>query len=113
MKTTNHKFVFNWVNPLLLAVLIGLWLAKPVKAKNPGLNSLNGLFTPTQAEQFFQAGKDDFAQEVEIFIHPERYLQDDLLEINVESTNSLKQDPKPVDSEFSNLTDIYFVEPSR
>ena len=83
MKTNNKDFVFSWLNTLLVAVIMGFLTVLAVKAEsNFNFDVLNGLFTPTQSERFFQAGRENFEREVEIFNHPERYLEDDLLHID-------------------------------
>ena len=82
MKADNREFVFSWFNTLLVAVIIGLLTVLAANAENNfDFDMLNGLFSPRQSERFFQAGREDFEREVEIFNHPERYLRDDLLHI--------------------------------
>ncbi|MEM8828400.1 MAG: hypothetical protein AAGE96_03465 [Cyanobacteria bacterium P01_G01_bin.19] len=53
------------------------------------LDSLNGLFTPTQSERFFQAGRENFEREIEIFTHPEKYLRSDVLKIDPEAIKQM------------------------
>ena len=85
MKTINKSFICNSLETLLFAVFIGILAIMAAKAEgNFDFDVLNGLFTPTQASRFFEAGREDFAREVEIFNHPERYLSDDLLQIDPE-----------------------------
>jgi hypothetical protein len=82
---TGKNFVQSCFETFLLAVVIGVLEILAVKAQdNVDFEALNGLFTPTESARFFQAGRVDFAREVEIFNHPERYLGDNLLQINPE-----------------------------
>lgn len=86
-KNRANYFTSSSLETLLLALVLGLLTVMAAKANNnPDLNSLNGLFALTQAERFFQAGTEDFKREIKIFTHPERYLRDDLLKINRESS---------------------------
>jgi hypothetical protein len=82
---TDKNFVQSCLETFLLALIIGVLGVLAAKAQdNIDVQALNGLFTPTEATRFFQAGRVDFEREVEIFNHPERYLRDDLLQINPE-----------------------------
>ena len=92
MKTNNRDFEFSWVNTLVFAIVIGFLAVFTVRAEsNFNLDPLNGLFTPTQSERFFQAGREDFEQEVKFFNYPELYLRDDLLQIDPEIIEQLNQ----------------------
>lgn len=83
MKADNRDFRFSWFNTLVVAVVIGLLAVVAAKAENNfNFDLISGLFTPTQSERFFQAGREDFEREVAIFNHPELYLRDDLLQIS-------------------------------
>ncbi|MEM7759608.1 MAG: hypothetical protein AAF298_15995 [Cyanobacteria bacterium P01_A01_bin.40] len=106
MKTNTSGFVFSWFNSLMVAVAIIIFSAvATAKGQNyskaiAGVPSIprsvtNGLFTPTQAERFFQAGREDFAREVKIFNHSELYLGDKLLQIDPELVEQMHQ-PQPV-----------------
>lgn len=82
MKNNKH-FVHSCLETCLLAVIIGVLGVLAAKAQdNIDVQALNGLFTPTESTRFFQAGRENFEKEVEIFNHPERYLRDDFLQIN-------------------------------
>lgn len=54
-------------------------------------NVINGLFTPTQSQRFFEEGRIAFEREVEIFNHPERYQGEDLLQFDRELIEQMKQ----------------------
>lgn len=98
MKTNNRNFVRNCWETLLVAAIIGFLTIFAVKAEsNLNFDALNGLFTPTQSERFFQAGRADFKREVEIFNHPELYLRDDLLQIDPELIEQMDRYNSAVD----------------
>lgn len=82
MKISTRNFVYSSFNSLLIAVAIVIITAIATANAQDNLNVLNGLFTPTSAQRFFQVGRENFEQEVEIFIHPERYVTEDLLRID-------------------------------
>ena len=84
----NNNFLRSNVETLLMAIVIGILIVTAAKGEsNFDFDVLNGLFTPTQSERFFQAGREDFErQEVEFLNHPEIYLKDDLLQIEPESS---------------------------
>lgn len=92
MKADDRNFVFSWFNTLLLATIIGFLTVIAAKAENDlNFDALNGLFTPTQSEKFFQAGREDFEREIKFFNHPERYLREDLLKIDSELIEQMNQ----------------------
>ena len=86
MKSQNNNFVRSSVETLLMAVIIGILIVTAAKSESKfDFDVLNGLFTPTQSERFFQAGREDFERrEVEFLNHPEIYLKDDLLQMDSE-----------------------------
>lgn len=98
MKTTTLGYVFNWVTSLIMAMAIVILAAmttakaqKGIEPNNIDLNMIDGLFTPTESQRFFQAGREDFAREIRIFLHPERYLKDDILQIDPELRQQMHQ----------------------
>lgn len=83
MRTNNTSpFVFNWFNAVAVAIAIVITAAIGTAKGQDYYDAINGLFTPTQAENFFQTGREDFEREIEIFNHPERYFKDDFLQID-------------------------------
>lgn len=92
MKTNNTSpFVFKWFNVIIVAIAIVITAAIGTAKGQDYYDVINGLFTPNQSERFFQAGREDFEREVEIFNHPERYLNEDLLQINPELVDRMNQ----------------------
>ncbi|HEY9767637.1 MAG TPA: hypothetical protein V6C71_03905 [Coleofasciculaceae cyanobacterium] len=95
MKTNTSGFVFNCFNSLLLAIAVMLAAITTAKAQ-VYFDVIDGLFTPTQSDRFFQAGREDFEREIELFTHPERYRSNDLLQIDpklIEQMNRSRQLP--------------------
>lgn len=87
-----RALIYDSLETLLVALIIGLLAVMAVKAESsPDLDSLNGLFTPTQSERFFQDGRENLEREIKIFTHPEKYLRDDLLQIDPESLEQVNR----------------------
>ena len=105
MKTNNSNLNFfsNSFNTLLLAVALGMLVVVAAKAEsNFNFDVLNGLFTPTQSERFFQAGREDFEREIDIFNHPELYPSEDLLQIDPELVGQMNRLGHSVDFKLEN-----------
>ncbi len=87
MKTNTLHFVSSFCTSLLLALVFVLFgamrtaLAQPT-VPNLKQSDLNGLFTPTSAQRFFDEGRNNLEREAEILAHPERYSRSGLLQIN-------------------------------
>ncbi len=98
-----RAFIYDSLETLLITVVISLLTVMAVKAENsPDLNSLNGLFTPTQSERSFQAGRENFEREVEILTYPERYWRDDLLQIDPELIEYMDRSRDKTDFDWEN-----------
>lgn len=95
MRTNNTSpFVFNWFNAIAVAIAIVIMAAIGTAKGQDYYDVVDGLFTPKQSERFFQAGREDFEREVEILNHPERYLSDDLLQIDPEIIEQMDRSRK-------------------
>ena len=104
MMTSKRTFIYDSLETLLTALIIGLLTVWAVKAEDKlDVGVLNGLFTPTQSERFFETGRKDFEREIEIFKYPERYLRDDLLRIDPELRDRINQDREQPDSQYNDL----------
>ena len=94
----NHQFIDRCWETWLLALFMGIFSVVAVKAEeNFNFDMLNGLFTPTQSERFFQKGREDFEREVNLFTHSEKHFSDDLLQIDpklIEQMNLQRQVPQ-------------------
>ena len=87
MKNSTLHFVSSFCTSLLLAIVLVLFGAMRTALAQqtiPDLNQadVNGLFTPTSAQRFFDEGRNNLEREAEILTHPERYSGRDLLQIN-------------------------------
>lgn len=54
-------------------------------------SAVNGLFTPTAAQRFYEAGIKDFERKADFLIHPERHLSENILQIDPELIRQIKQ----------------------
>ena len=82
IKNNSTNFISNSLETLLLAGIIVLIVIAAKTENKPDTSILNRLFAPTQSERFFEAGREDFKQEIEIFTYSERSWRDDLLQID-------------------------------
>ncbi len=75
-----------------------------VKAQNnvPSINQfvLNGLFTPTSAQRFFEEGRRNIEREAQILEDPEHYFGEGILLINTVDIELIKEtgETKPIDN---------------
>ncbi len=102
MKTNTSGWVFCWFNSVILAIAIVMLAAITTAKAQIYFDLVNGLFTPTQSEGFFQAGRADFEQEIELFTHPERYPSKDLLQIDPELIEQIDRSRQLPDFELDN-----------
>ena len=74
------------------------------KAQNnvPLLNQsvLNGLFTPTSAQRFFEEGRRNMEREAKILEDPEHYFGEGILQINTFDIQLIEEtgETKPIDN---------------
>ncbi|MGK7953476.1 MAG: hypothetical protein AB4368_33010 [Xenococcaceae cyanobacterium] len=88
MNTNKLKVVSSFCTSLAIAIaLVIVGKMNTAQAQNavvpPNLNqsSVNGLFTPTSADRFFEEGRRKFEREIEILTHPEDYYNGAILQI--------------------------------
>ncbi len=87
MKINTKHFFSGFCTSLVVVGILVTWGAMGrTLAQNtlPNFNQsdLNGLFTPTSSQRFFEEGRRNFSREVEILANPERYYDGSLLQIN-------------------------------
>ncbi len=87
MKTNTLNFVSWFGTSLAIAILLvivgAIGTAKAqTNAPNVSQSVLNGLFTPTAADRFFEEGRRNMERESEILNYPERYSREDILQFN-------------------------------
>ncbi len=86
MNTNKLNVVSSFCTSLAIALVI-MGNISVAQAQNtavpPNLNdsSLNGLFTPTSADRFFEEGRLKFEREIEILTNPEDYYNGAILQI--------------------------------
>ena len=110
MKTNTLHFVSFFCTSLAIAIaLVIIGAMGTAKAQNtvPNLNQsvLNGLFSPTSADRFFEEGRRNMEREREILAHPERYSSEGILQINTIDFKIIEEtgETKPI-SNFSEDT---------
>ena len=94
---TNTLHVFRSFKSVIMAIALVLMVTDaPVKAQakiteSENFNStVNGLFTPTAAQRFFERGRNDFARETRILEDSERYFDEELLQIDPKIIQQMK-----------------------
>ncbi|HHP7232337.1 MAG TPA: hypothetical protein ACFCUY_15930 [Xenococcaceae cyanobacterium] len=80
------KAIKRWRYAITFALMLLIWVqAKPANGSEINLNHLNGLFTPTAAQRFFEAGREDFEFEVRTLVQMnESEFTGDILQIKTE-----------------------------
>lgn len=68
----------------IFLVIVGAISTAKAQTTFPNANTsvLNGLFTPTTADRFFEEGRRNFEKEAAILAHPEHYYREDILQTN-------------------------------
>ncbi len=87
MKTNTLYSISSFCKSLAIAlilVVISAMSNAQAQSTVPNLNesSLNGLFTPTSAQRFFEEGRRNMEREAQILANPEHYFDGGLLQIN-------------------------------
>ena len=87
MKSSKANLVSNLAESFFVAIFLVLVSAvATAKAQdnlpNISQHSLNGLFYPTAADRFFEAGREDFEQEIDLIVNSEQYFNQDILQID-------------------------------
>ena len=74
-------------------VIVGATATAKAQSTIPNFNQsdLNGLFTPTAAQRFFEEGRLNLEREAEILANPERYYSGDILQINTIDIRSIEE----------------------
>ena len=110
MKTNNLHFAVNLIESVFIAVVLVLITAiATAKAQDsspriPNSNpTLNGIFSPTAADRFFEAGREDFAKEIDFLRDSDKYFNDDLLKFDEELIEQMQKTKPFPDSELDNV----------
>ena len=57
----------------------------------PDRSVLNGLYSPTAPERFFEQGKKKIERETKILLNPQRYKREGILKNNIDNTKIIEQ----------------------
>ena len=87
MKINALHFISFFGSSLVIAiflVIVGALGTAKAQTTVPKVNTsfLNGLFTPTAADRFFEEGRRNLEREAEILNDPESYYRNDFLQTN-------------------------------
>lgn len=100
MKTNTLNFVdFFYTSLVSVLILVIVGASGTARAQNTQ-SVLNGLFTPTSADRFFEEGRRDMERQIEILVHPELYSREDILQINITDIKKIEEteETKPIDN---------------
>lgn len=101
MKTNTLHSISIFCSSLAIAIFLVIISAmSTAKAQNTLPNNLNqstlnGLFTPTAADRFFEQGRRQMQEEAKILDNPERYHGDGILQINSLDMNIIDEMGQP------------------
>ncbi len=111
MKNNTLHFVSFFCTSLAIAIaLVMLAATGTAKAENnvsnlntiPHINEsvLNGLYSPTAAERFFEEGRRNIEREIEVLANPERHRREGILKIDTIDIKKMEgeiiMDTKPI-----------------
>lgn len=93
----------------LIAIALIVSTITTAKAQNnlpPVENTLNGLFTPTAAQRFFETGRINFEKEIDFVTDSENYFNGDILQLDEEELR------KPIEEnkQFQNIENNSFLD---
>ena len=88
---------------IAIAITIGA-ITNSSAQNNPPVQTpnINGLFTPTAAQRFFETGRNNFEKEIDSVIDSEDSFSKDLLQLNPELVEQMKETSSTQDTEQSN-----------
>ena len=107
MKTNTLHLINLFCTSLATALILVIVTAKGTafaQDKNTLLNRdqsvINGLFSPTAAQRFFEEGRRNLKREAEILEAPERYFGKEILQINTVDLKIIdgSEENKPIDN---------------
>ena len=105
MKTNTLHLVNLFCTSLAIAFILVIVTAKGTAfAQNtrPNLNQsvINGLFSPTSAQRFFEEGRRNMEREAQILEAPERYFGKGILQVNCVDLKIIEEsgETKPIDN---------------
>ena len=112
---TNIQSVIELGKFNLIAIAVMISTITTAKAQNnlPPLqnntsqvpNTLNGLFTPTAAQRFFETGKIYFEREIDFVSDSENYFNGDILQLDEEELKEPIEEIQQIQNERNNFSD--------
>jgi hypothetical protein len=84
-------FIGRSIARTLLGIVISIAMQPNVRSQNSIGSEVNGLFTPTQAQQFFREGRRNFERQEQIFDLPEIKFQPNVLKIDPQLLDRLEE----------------------
>ena len=112
MKTNTLHSVTNLCESLVIAITIVLVSAVTTAKAQSNVSNIsisdipdstrNGLFTPTAAQRFFEKGRKSFEREEDILVDSDFYFNEDLLQIDPEVRERIKETMPASDFEQDN-----------
>jgi hypothetical protein len=85
----------GYVKSVIIAIALLLVTDTPARSQasigNIDSSVINGLFTPTASQRFFEAGRENFERETEVLQDSGRYFDGDILEINPQVTKQMQR----------------------
>lgn len=97
MKTNALDFIAHLGKASVLAIAVVLFGAMSTARAQTDISNLHdssvlrGLFTPTAAQRFFEAGRKEIEREAEILGNSELYFSGDILQIDPEIMEQIKE----------------------
>lgn len=96
MTTNTLHSIAIFCKSLVIAIVLVLVNAAgtaQAQVNIPNLNdpALNGLFTPTSAQRFFEEGRNKMEREIKILTNSEHYLREDILQVDTRDIESIDE----------------------
>ncbi len=103
MKTNILSLVLGKTSSIaLLGLVILIGSTANVRSQNLVASEINGLFTPTQSQEFFREGRRNFRLQEWMFDRPDIYFKPNLLKIDPQLLDRLEQTKSWFDGDKSN-----------
>jgi hypothetical protein len=103
MKTNILSLVLGKTSSIaLLGLVIFIGSTANVRSQNLVASEINGLFTPTQSQEFFREGRRNFRLQEWMFDRPDIYFKPNLLKIDPQLLDRLEQTKSWFDRDKSN-----------
>ena len=108
---TNIQSIIGPGKSGLMAIAITIGAITTSSAQNnPPVQTpnINGLFLPTAAQRFFETGRNNFEKEIDSIIDSEDRFNKDILQLNPELVEQMKETRSTQDTEQSNRRSKFY-----